>query len=71
MIEGTALVQRMTVVTRNTADFEACGADLLNPWEMAGPWTGHPEDQNCSSVSASTPALPSTIASRDAVAVDR
>lgn len=26
-----------TDVTRNTADFAACGADLLNPWEMAGP----------------------------------
>lgn len=26
-----------TGVTRNTADFAACGADLLNPWEMAGP----------------------------------
>lgn len=37
MIAATALVHRMTVVTRNTADFAACGADLLNPWEMAGP----------------------------------
>lgn len=36
MIAATALVHRMTVATRNTADFNACGVDLLNPWEMAG-----------------------------------
>lgn len=36
IIAATALVHRMTVVTRNTTDFAACGASLLNPWEMAG-----------------------------------
>ncbi len=32
-IAATALVHGMTVVTRNTADFEATGVALLNPWE--------------------------------------
>jgi len=33
MIAATALVHGMTVVTRNTADFEATGVALLNPWQ--------------------------------------
>jgi predicted nucleic acid-binding protein len=33
-IAATALVHRMTVVTRNTADFAATGVPLLNPWDM-------------------------------------
>lgn len=33
LIAATALVHKMTVVTRNTADFEATGVPLLNPWE--------------------------------------
>jgi predicted nucleic acid-binding protein len=32
LIAATALVHRMTVVTRNTADFDGTGAPLLNPW---------------------------------------
>ncbi len=32
LIAATALVHRMTVVTRNLADFEATGVPLLNPW---------------------------------------
>ncbi|HXY44205.1 MAG TPA: type II toxin-antitoxin system VapC family toxin [Acidimicrobiales bacterium] len=33
LIGGTALVHRMTVVTRNVADFERFpGLDVLNPW---------------------------------------
>jgi predicted nucleic acid-binding protein len=32
LIAATALVHRLTVVTRNVADFEAMGVDLLNPW---------------------------------------
>ncbi len=32
LIAATALVHGMTVVTRNTADFEATGVPLLNPW---------------------------------------
>lgn len=32
MIAATALVHGMTVVTRNTADFERTGVPLLNPW---------------------------------------
>lgn len=32
LIAATALVHGMTVVTRNVADFEAAGVELLNPW---------------------------------------
>ena len=31
LIAATALVHGMTVVTRNTADFEHCGIKLINP----------------------------------------
>lgn len=34
-IAATALVHRMTVVTRNTADFQRTGATLHNPWSRA------------------------------------
>src|SRR5439155_6941653 len=33
LIAATALVHRLTMVTRNIADFQAMGVDLLNPWE--------------------------------------
>jgi len=33
LIAATALVHRLTVVTRNIADFKPMGVDLLNPWE--------------------------------------
>ena len=33
IIAATALVHRMTVVTRNTADFAPTGVPVLNPWE--------------------------------------
>lgn len=36
LIAATALVHGMTVVTRNTADFAATGAPLLNPWGWHG-----------------------------------
>lgn len=32
LIAATALVHGMTVVTRNTGDFQATGVPLLNPW---------------------------------------
>jgi toxin FitB len=32
LIAATALVHRLTVVTRNTVDFQPTGAALLNPW---------------------------------------
>lgn len=32
LIAATALVHGMTVVTRNTTDFETTGAATLNPW---------------------------------------
>lgn len=33
LIAATALVHRMTLATRNIADFKASGANLVNPWE--------------------------------------
>lgn len=33
LIAATALVHRMRVVTRNVADFQPMGVDLLNPWD--------------------------------------
>ncbi|MGQ0466978.1 MAG: type II toxin-antitoxin system VapC family toxin [Sporichthyaceae bacterium] len=33
LIAATALMRGLTVVTRNTADFEPLGVSLLNPWE--------------------------------------
>jgi len=33
LIAATALVHGLTVVTRNTADFAATGAALLDPWQ--------------------------------------
>lgn len=33
LIAATALVHAMTLVTRNVADFESTGNELLNPWE--------------------------------------
>ena len=35
LIAATALVHGMTIVTRNTADFEPTGAQILNPWTWA------------------------------------
>jgi predicted nucleic acid-binding protein len=32
LIAATALVHKMTVVTRNVADFEATGVHIFNPW---------------------------------------
>ncbi len=32
LIAATALVHGLAVVTRNTADFEATGVQLLDPW---------------------------------------
>ena len=33
LIAATALVHRMKLVTRNVADFQHMGVDLVNPWE--------------------------------------
>jgi predicted nucleic acid-binding protein len=35
LIAATALVHKMTVVTRNTADFTSTGVTLVNPWNVA------------------------------------
>lgn len=32
LIAATALVHKMTIVTRNISDFQATGVQLLNPW---------------------------------------
>lgn len=36
LIAATALVHGMTVITRNIADFQATGVELLNPWHYVG-----------------------------------
>ena len=35
IIAATGLVHGMTVVTRNVADFQKTGVELLNPWEFS------------------------------------
>lgn len=37
LIAATALVHGMTLVTRNTADFQIPGLAVLNPWQAAAP----------------------------------
>ncbi|MEC9357552.1 MAG: type II toxin-antitoxin system VapC family toxin [Pseudomonadota bacterium] len=36
LIAATALVHRLTVVTRNTVDFDPTGVDWLDPWSWSG-----------------------------------
>jgi predicted nucleic acid-binding protein len=33
LIAATALAYGLTIVTRNTRDFEGIGATLVNPWD--------------------------------------
>lgn len=33
-LAATALTHHLTVVTRNVADFQAAGVNILNPWEF-------------------------------------
>ena len=33
LIAATAKIHALTVATRNTAHFQTCGIDVLNPWE--------------------------------------
>jgi len=33
LIAATALQHNLILVTRNVADFHACGPSILNPWE--------------------------------------
>ena len=40
MIAAIARTHRATVATRNTADFELCGIQLVDPWKYRGP---HPK----------------------------
>jgi toxin FitB len=35
LIAATALVHGLTVVTRNVADFEPMGAEIIDPWQAA------------------------------------
>jgi predicted nucleic acid-binding protein len=34
LIAATALANRATLATRNTPDFEDCGIQLVNPWQI-------------------------------------
>lgn len=34
-IAATALTRRMTLVTRNTRDFDGMGVTLVNPWDLS------------------------------------
>lgn len=36
LIAATVKVHGLTLATRNVADFEACGIDVVNPWEFEG-----------------------------------
>lgn len=36
LIAATAVVHGLTVVTRNTVDFDSTGADVFNPWQAGG-----------------------------------
>ena len=37
LIAATAQIHELTVVTRNTKDFQGCDVPLLNPWEYKPP----------------------------------
>ncbi|MFZ2051091.1 MAG: type II toxin-antitoxin system VapC family toxin [Solirubrobacteraceae bacterium] len=37
LLAATALIHGLTVVTRNTKDFEGCAVRLLDPWEYERP----------------------------------
>ena len=37
MIASIARSQGATIVTRNTADFDACGVAIVNPWDERAP----------------------------------
>jgi len=34
MIAAIALIKIATLATRNVSDFENCGLELINPWEI-------------------------------------
>ncbi len=36
LIAATAIVHRMTIATRNVADFRPMGVPFINPWEVTG-----------------------------------
>ena len=33
LLAATALTHRLTIASRNTADFDRTGADIFNPWD--------------------------------------
>jgi predicted nucleic acid-binding protein len=37
LIAATARIHELTIVTRNTKDFDGCDVEVLNPWEFAPP----------------------------------
>lgn len=36
LLAATALNRQLTLVTRNTKDFQRCGISLINPWKSTG-----------------------------------
>jgi predicted nucleic acid-binding protein len=36
LIAATAKIHNLTLATRNTADFQDCGIQMVNPWEYQG-----------------------------------
>jgi toxin FitB len=40
LMAATARIHGLTVVTRNTGDFEGCGVPLLDPWQPASDASG-------------------------------
>ena len=56
MIAGIVLAHRATLATRNTADFEETGIELLNPWKLGSGPTAQPARR----VAAVTPTTTGT-----------